>query len=96
MLGRRGPLQAAFTNPEIKELGEMADADVIVDPIEVELDPASPAYLDSEQADKTTRVNVETLREFSKREPEGKPSGSSCASSPPRSRSRATAGSRRS
>ena len=67
-----GPAQAAFTNPEIKELGEMEDADVIVDPAEVELDPASQAYLESDEADKTTRVNVEILREFSQREPEGK------------------------
>jgi ferredoxin--NADP+ reductase len=72
VLGRRGPAQAAFTNPEIKELGEMEDADVVVDPAEVELDPASAAYLESEEADKTTRVNVETLREFSRRQPEGK------------------------
>jgi ferredoxin/flavodoxin---NADP+ reductase len=73
VLGRRGPAQAAFTNPEIKELGEMEDADVVVDKREVELDPASAAYLESEEADKTTRVNVETLREFSQREPQGKP-----------------------
>ncbi len=73
VLGRRGPAQAAFTNPEIKELGEMHDADVVVDPSEVELDPASQAYLESEEANKTTRVNVETLREFSRREPQGKP-----------------------
>jgi ferredoxin/flavodoxin---NADP+ reductase len=72
VLGRRGPAQAAFTNPEIKELGEMEDADVVVDPAEVELDEASAAYLESEAADKTTRVNVETLREFSQRSPEGK------------------------
>ena len=72
VLGRRGPAQAAFTNPEIKELGEMEDADIIVDPVEVELDSFSQAYLDSGEADKTTRVNVETLREFSEREPEGK------------------------
>ena len=72
VLGRRGPAQAAFTNPEIRELGEMEDADVIVDPAEVELDPASAAYLESDEADKTTRVNVETLREFSRRTPEGK------------------------
>jgi ferredoxin--NADP+ reductase len=72
VLGRRGPAQAAFTNPEIRELGEMADADVVVDPGEVELDPASAAYLESDEADKTTRVNVETLREFSQRSPEGK------------------------
>jgi ferredoxin--NADP+ reductase len=72
VLGRRGPAQAAFTNPEIKELGEMEDADVVVDPAEMELDEASAAYLESEDADKTTRVNVETLREFSQREPTGK------------------------
>jgi ferredoxin--NADP+ reductase len=72
VLGRRGPVQAAFTNPEIKELGEMEDADIIVDPQEMELDPASQAYLESEDADKTTRVNVETLKEFSQREPQGK------------------------
>ncbi len=72
VLGRRGPVQAAFTNPEIKELGEMEDVDVVVDPAEVELDAASAAYLESEEADKTTRVNVETLREFSQRSPEGK------------------------
>ncbi len=72
VLGRRGPAQAAFTNPEIKELGEMEDVDVIVDPADVELDPASRAYLDSEEADKTTRVNVETLQGFSRRRPKGR------------------------
>jgi ferredoxin--NADP+ reductase len=38
----------------------------------MELDPASKAYLESDEADKTTRVNVETLKEFSERTPEGK------------------------
>ena len=32
MLGRRGPVQAAFTPPELQELGELAGADVVVDP----------------------------------------------------------------
>ncbi len=72
VLGRRGPVQAAFTNPEIRELGEMEDADVVVEEAEVELDAASAAFLESEEADKTTRVNVETLREFAAREAEGK------------------------
>ena len=31
ILGRRGPAQAAFTNPELRELGELARADVVVD-----------------------------------------------------------------
>ena len=29
VLGRRGPAQAAFTNPEVRELGEMLDADIV-------------------------------------------------------------------
>ena len=41
MLGRRGPAQAAFTNPELKEFGELAEADVVVPPEEIALDPAS-------------------------------------------------------
>ena len=43
LLARRGPAQAAFTTPELKELGELADADVVVDPADLELDPASEA-----------------------------------------------------
>src|SRR5262249_22027125 len=40
MLGRRGPAQAAFTPPELEELGKLAGADVDVDPADLELDPA--------------------------------------------------------
>src|SRR3954449_6005865 len=53
VLGRRGPAQAAFTNPEVLELGELADADVIVDPKDVDVDPASRAWLESDAADMT-------------------------------------------
>ncbi len=72
ILGRRGPAQAKFTNAEIKEFGEMADADVIVAPEEVELDPLSQAYLASDQADKNAIRNVEILREYAQRQPDGK------------------------
>jgi ferredoxin--NADP+ reductase len=72
ILGRRGPAQAAFTNPELRELGEMKDADVDVDRAEVELDDLSRAYLESDEADITTRKNVEIFTEFSQRRPEGK------------------------
>src|SRR6266516_3105754 len=72
VLGRRGPAQAAFTNPEVRELGEMKDADVDVDPAEIELDDLSRAYLASDEADITTRKNVEIFTEFSQRQPEGK------------------------
>jgi ferredoxin/flavodoxin---NADP+ reductase len=72
VLGRRGPAQAAFTNPELRELGEMKDADVHVDPDEVELDEISRAYVESDEANITTRKNVEIFTEFSRRRPEGK------------------------
>src|SRR5204862_5099107 len=36
MLGRRGPAQASFTTPELHELGELAGADILVDPAEPE------------------------------------------------------------
>ena len=68
MLGRRGPAQASFTTPELKELGELADADVVVDPAELELEPASEAAL----ADPTVARNLAVLREYAAREPSGK------------------------
>ncbi|NUM47418.1 MAG: FAD-dependent oxidoreductase, partial [Anaerolineales bacterium] len=37
VLGRRGPAQAAFTNPEIREMGHLEDCDVWVPPAEAEL-----------------------------------------------------------
>ncbi len=73
VLGRRGPAQAAFTNPELRELGEMEQADIVVDPAEIELDDQSRAFLDSDDADITTRKNVEILREFAQKPLEGKP-----------------------
>src|SRR5690606_15705345 len=71
ILGRRGPAQAAFTNPEVKELGEMADADVFVPPEDVMLDEHSRAFIES-GADRTAVRNVEILTEFANRPPQGK------------------------
>ena len=39
------PVQAAWTPVEVGELGELAGADIVVDPAELELDPASAAEL---------------------------------------------------
>ena len=72
LLGRRGPAQAAFTNPEIKELGELAGADVIVDPREVELDPLSRATL-AKVPDRATSKKVEILQAFAAKLSSGKP-----------------------
>ena len=64
LLGRRGPAEAAFTNPELRELGELERADVIVDPTQLE-GVAEPQ-------DTTKRRNVEILRDYAQREPAGK------------------------
>ena len=71
VLGRRGPVQAAWTAPELAELGELAGADILVDPAELELDAASEAELESATA--LVRRNVDLLRDFAAREPAGKP-----------------------
>src|ERR671919_342804 len=73
VLGRRGPAQAAFTNPEVRELGELTDADIVIDPGEMELDPASREYVESDDCDPTHRRNVEIFTGFSERPLEGKP-----------------------
>ena len=64
MVGRRGPAQAAFTTPELFELGELAGADVIVDPADLE---------GAEGTDTNSTRNLEVLREYAAREPAGKP-----------------------
>lgn len=70
VLGRRGPAQAAFTTKELRELGELADADIIVNAPDFELDAASEA---TAAADKAVARNIEVMREWSRRTPEGKP-----------------------
>ena len=66
LLGRRGPAQAAFTNPELRELGELERADVIVDSAQLE------GVEVPEDGDTTKRRNVEILRDYAQRTPAGK------------------------
>jgi ferredoxin--NADP+ reductase len=70
VVGRRGPAQASWTTQELKELGELAGADVVVDPAELVLDPESEASLEQ---DTNSKRNMEVLRDFAAREPTGKP-----------------------
>jgi ferredoxin/flavodoxin---NADP+ reductase len=71
VLGRRGPVQAAWTSTELQEMDELAGADIAVDPAELELDEASAAEL--EAASNVVQRNFELLRGFASREPTGKP-----------------------
>jgi ferredoxin/flavodoxin---NADP+ reductase len=70
VVGRRGPAQASWTTTELKELGELAGADVAVDPAELELDPVSEVSLEH---DTNSRRNMDVLRGFAERQPTGKP-----------------------
>ena len=72
ILGRRGPAQAAFTPPEIKEMGEFAEADVNILASEAVVDANSQKLLDDSQ-DKNAIKNVETTTAYASRENAGKP-----------------------
>ena len=70
IVGRRGPAQAKFTTKELRELGELANADVVVDPAELVLDEAGKELVET---NKTVRRNLETLQEWSTRSQRGRP-----------------------
>jgi ferredoxin--NADP+ reductase len=72
VLGRRGPAQAAFTNKELKELGELPDADVIVDPADLELGALTEAHI-ARSSERTRDRNLEILREYAARPATGAP-----------------------
>jgi ferredoxin/flavodoxin---NADP+ reductase len=70
IIGRRGPAHAKFTTKELRELGELANADVVVRPGELVLDEASEAEL---ARNTVARRNLEVLRTWSERTPHGRP-----------------------
>ncbi|MBX3080423.1 MAG: FAD-dependent oxidoreductase [Anaerolineae bacterium] len=72
MLGRRGPAQAAFTNPELKEFGALEEADIVVNVEDATLDPLSQSDLDT-NGDADSRKNVELLQKYAQQQPVGKP-----------------------
>ena len=91
VLGRRGPAQAAFTTPELRELGELTRADIIVDPADLELDPYSAQWLEERgRADQQAqrRADARVRRSASRT---ATSAASSCASCARRWRSSATA-----
>jgi ferredoxin--NADP+ reductase len=71
VLGRRGPAQAAFTNPEIKELGELGDAEVVVYPREAALDDLSRQAVAAVNERSTLR-NIEILTAYSQQPTQNK------------------------
>lgn len=70
LIGRRGPAQAKFSTKELREIGELAGADVLVDPADLVLDEAEQELVATEP---TVRRNLETLQEWAGRTPQGRP-----------------------
>ncbi|MGY1633849.1 FAD-dependent oxidoreductase [Geodermatophilus sp. SYSU D01186] len=63
VLGRRGPVHASFTTQELRELDELAQATVLVDPADLELDPAAE---ERAAADRVVHRNLDVLREWAR------------------------------
>lgn len=61
ILARRGPAQAAFTTPEIKEMGRIPGVQAVCDPGEVAIDADTEAEI---AGDKTRRQNIEVLQSY--------------------------------
>ncbi len=66
ILGRRGPAQAAFTTPELRELGELPGVGVEVRAAELELDEATARQLAATE-DRTAEKNLDVLRGWAAR-----------------------------
>lgn len=72
LVGRRGPAQAAFTPPEIKEFGELHECDTIVSTEDLKLNPESEVEL-ADPANAPKKKNYDILKEYSQKAPAGKP-----------------------
>ncbi len=69
LFGRRGPVEAKWTNVELREMGRLADGLPLVDPAQL------PAAVAGEMSDRDRRLrekNLATLGDFTKLEPEGR------------------------
>jgi ferredoxin--NADP+ reductase len=65
IIGRRGPLQTAFTTLELRELADLEGVDVIVDPAQLE----GISDEDAAAVGKTTKQNIKVLRDYAQRAP---------------------------
>lgn len=71
VIGRRGPAQAKFTPKELREFGELADCDVVVDPAELELNPTSQQELE-EKTNIGSKKIYDQFAEYAARKLSGK------------------------
>ncbi len=71
IIGRRGPVEAKFTNVELREMGKLDNCVSLVDPAQL---PDEVGALDVSDRDKRLKErNLETLKEFAPSKPDEKP-----------------------
>ncbi len=70
IVGRRGPAEARFTTKELRELGELENADIYVDEDELMVPEASRLAAAS---DINVQKNLEVIEGFARQAPQGKP-----------------------
>ena len=70
VIARRGPAQVKFTNPELRELAELEETDVIIDPAQLELDAASEASIAD---NRESQQNLDIMRHYAGIGETGKP-----------------------
>ncbi len=70
VVGRRGPVQAAFTSKELMGLDDVPGIDIVVDPADLELDEHSRAFLESDECPFPVPRKIEWLREYASRTPD--------------------------
>src|SRR5690606_39693797 len=64
VVGRRGPLQAAYTSPEFMALTHLKGVDVVIDDAELALDHVSRAVLDDPEAEPSLRLKYTLAQEY--------------------------------
>jgi ferredoxin/flavodoxin---NADP+ reductase len=64
VVGRRGPAEAKWSTKELRDLGELEDADLVIDPADLAISDASRAAIAN---DTVARRNLEVLEELAAR-----------------------------
>jgi ferredoxin/flavodoxin---NADP+ reductase len=67
VLGRRGPVQAAYSTSEFLALGYLDGVDVVIDESEMVLDETSQAVLDDPEVEPSLTLKMEIAREYADR-----------------------------
>jgi ferredoxin--NADP+ reductase len=70
MVGRRGPIEAKFTNVELREMGELTDAAPVVDARQL---PDEVGEVEDDRERRLKQKNLATLKEFLAQAPDSKP-----------------------